>query len=154
MTMLTQTRTDNAAIVPGPSELLPGCPDAIIDLQTDAGVELIDGQWRYSDATVAEIEFVEVGHPDDPLGPGLKPNRTFDIEPHAERGDYDDSAWRSLSPEETQLRLSQGRGWFNGYRINVTIHVRGGEFDPGGPSCVFEVVISDYDEILVDPQIP
>src|SRR5437763_2655554 len=108
MTMLTQTRTDIAAIVPGPSELLPGCPDAIIDLQTDAGVELVDGQCRYSDATVAEIDFVEVGHPDDPLGPGLEPNRTFDVEPHAETADYDDSAWRRLSPEETQLRLSPG----------------------------------------------
>ena len=69
--MLTQTRTDIAAArFPGPSELLPGCPDAVIDLQTDAGVELVGGQWRYSDARVSEIDFVEVGHPDDPLGPG------------------------------------------------------------------------------------
>jgi hypothetical protein len=79
--MLTQTRTDIAALVPGPSELLPGCPDAIIDLQTEAGVELVGGHWRYADARVSEIDFVEVGHPADPLGPGLEPNRTFDVEP-------------------------------------------------------------------------
>ena len=72
--MLTDTRTDVAARVPGPPELLPGCPDAVVDLQTDAGIELVHGQWRYADAHVREIEFVEVGHPDDPLGPGLVPN--------------------------------------------------------------------------------
>ncbi len=152
--MLTQARSDIAALVPGPSELLPGCPDAIIDLQTDAGVELVDGQWRYSDATVTEIDFVEVGHPDDPLGPGLEPNRTFDVEPHAERADYDDSRWRTLSPEQTQLRLSQGRVCFNWYRINVTIPERVGDFDPTGASVVFEVVIDDYAEVWVDGRLP
>ena len=56
MTMLTQTRTDVAASVPGPTELLPGCPDAVIDLQTDDGAALVDGAWRYSDAHVAGID--------------------------------------------------------------------------------------------------
>jgi gluconolactonase len=152
--MLTQTRTDIAASLPGPSELLPGCPDAVIDLQTDGGAALVGGQWRYSDARVSEINFVEVGHPDDPLGPGLMPNRTFDVEPHAEAADYDDAAWRALSPEETQLRLSQGRVCFNWYRIGVTIPERVGEFDPTGASIVFEVVIDDYAEVWVDGELP
>src|SRR5437764_2465026 len=134
--MLTQARTDIAALVPGPSELLSGCPDAVIDLQTGAGVELVGGQWRYCDALVNEIDFVEVGHPDDPLGPGLHPNRTFDVEPHAEGSDYDDSGWRVLSPSETQLRLSQGRVCFNWYRVNVTIPDRVGELDPTAASVV------------------
>ncbi len=104
--MLTRTRTDAATRLPGPPELLPGCPDAVIDLQTDAGAELVGGRWRYSDARIEEIEFVDVGQPDDPLGPGLTPNRTFDVVPHAEAEEYDDSAWRELSPEDTRLRLS------------------------------------------------
>jgi gluconolactonase len=152
--MLTQTRTDIAARVPGPLELLPGCPDAVIDLQTDAGVELVGGQWRYSDARVEEIDFVEVGHPDDPLGPGLTPNRTFDVVPHAEAVDYDDSGWRRLSPQETQLRLSQGRVCFNWYRIEVTIPESVGELDPTGASIVFEVAIDDHAEVWVDGQLP
>ena len=111
--MLTRTRADVAARIPGPPEPLPGCPDAVVDLQTDAGVEVVQGQWRYSDARVEEIQFVEVGHPDDPLGPGLVPNRTYDVMPHAEAANYDDSGWRTLAPAETQLRLSQGRVCFN-----------------------------------------
>src|SRR5437660_1705002 len=84
----------------------------VLDPQTDAGVDLVAGGWRYSDARVNEIEFVEVGHPDDRLGPGLRPNRTFDVEPHAEGCDYHDLGWRALAPSETQLRLSQGRVCF------------------------------------------
>jgi gluconolactonase len=152
--MLTRTRTDAATRLPGPPELLPGCPDAVIDLQTDAGVALIDGNWRYSDARVEETEFVDVGHPDDPLGPGLTPNRTFDVVPHAEAGDYDDSAWRELSPEDTRLRLSQGRVCFNWYRIAVTIPERVGDFDPTGASVVFEVTIDDYAEVWVNGGLP
>ena len=153
--MLTRTRTDSAAQIPGPPELLPGCPDAIVDLQTDAGVALVDGQWRYSDARVEEIEFVEVGHPDDPLGPGLVPNRTFDVVPHAEAADYDDdSLWRALEPAETQLRLSQGRVCFNWYRIAVTIPERVGDLDPTGATVVFEVAIDDYAEVWVNGELP
>ena len=53
--------------LPGPPELLPGRPDAVIDLQTDEGVALVGGAWRYRDAEVASIDFVDVG-PD--LGQG------------------------------------------------------------------------------------
>ena len=42
------------ANVPGPTEILPARPDAIIDLQTVEGAALVGGQWRYSDATVLE----------------------------------------------------------------------------------------------------
>jgi len=152
--MLTRTRADVAARLPGPPELLPGCPDAIVDLQTDAGVALVDGEWRYSDAGVIPIEFVEVGHPDDPLGPGLVPNRTYDVLPHAEAADYDDSGWRALAPAETQLRLSQGRVCFNWYRIDVTVPERVGELDPTGATVVFEVVIDDHAEVWVDGTLP
>ena len=103
----TQTIT-SAARLPGPSELLPGKPDAIVDLQSDAGAELVGGEWRYSDCTVEEIDFVAVGAPDDPLGPGGPPNRTYDVLPHAEGVDFDDSSWRVLTPEETMLRLANG----------------------------------------------
>src|ERR671923_2930029 len=122
--MLTQARTDTAARLPGPPELLPGCPDAVIDLQTDAGAELVGGAWRYSDARVEEIEFVDVGHPDDPLGPGLTPNRTYDVVPHAEAADYDDSGWDVLAPADTMRRLANGRVCFNWYRIAVTLPER------------------------------
>src|ERR687897_3492674 len=147
----TATRTTR---LPGPPELLPGRPDAVIDLQTDDGVALVGGEWRYADARVEEIDFVELGSPDDPLGPGTIPNRTYDVLPHAEPADYDDSGWRVLAPEETMLRLADGRVCFNWYRLAVTIPERIGDLDPTGATVVFEVVIDDYAEVWVDGKLP
>ena len=140
-----------AATLPGPPELLPGKPDAVIDLQLAEGVSLIGGEWRYADATVQEIDFVDVG-PD--LGPSGPPSRTYDVVPHAEATDFDDSGWRVLAPPETQLRLGHGRVSFNWYRIEVTIPERVGDFDPSGATVVFEVTVDDYAEVWVDGRLP
>jgi len=144
----------SAARIPGPPELLPGRPDAVIDLQTEEGAALVGAQWRYSDARVEEIDFVELGSPEDPLGPGTVPNRTFDVVPHAEAAGFDDSGWIRLAPEDTMRRLANGRVCFNWYRIDVTIPDRIGDIDPTGATVVFEVVIDDYAEVWVDGALP
>jgi gluconolactonase len=140
-----------AAPLPGPPELLPGRPDAVIDLQTHEGASLARGEWRYSGTEVREVGFVEVG-PD--LGPTGAPNRTYDVVPHAQAPDFDDSGWRVLSPYDTQQRFSTGRVCFNWYRIAVTIPQRVGDFDPTGATVVFEVVVDDYAEVWVDGELP
>ena len=147
---------DAAARVPGPPELLPGRPDAIVDLQTEEGAALVGGQWRYADARVEEIDFVELAGPGapDPLGPGTAPNRTYDIVPHAQAADFDDSRWQRLAPADTMRRLSTGRVCFNWYRIDVTIPERVGELEPLGATVVFEVVIDDYAEVWVNGEMP
>jgi gluconolactonase len=149
----TETIT-RAARLPGPPELLPGRPDAVVDLQTKEGLSLVGAEWRYADARVEEIDFVEVGSKADPLGPGDKPNRTYDVLPHAEAADFDDADWRVLAPEETMLRLATGRVCFNWYRIEVTIPERVGEFDPTGSTVVCEVVLDDYAEVWVNGELP
>jgi gluconolactonase len=141
----------NAAKLPGPPELLPGLPDAVIDLQTEAGVQLVQGQWRYVDTQVVEIDFMGVG-PD--LGPSGAPNRTYDITPHAEGVDFDDSGWERLVPADLERRLSSGRVCFNWYRINVTIPQKVGNFDPTGATVIFEVAIDDYAEVWVNGKLP
>jgi gluconolactonase len=149
----TETLTP-AARLPGPPELLPGSPDAVVDLQTVDGTRLVKAEWRYADAEVTEIDFVQVGSAEDPLGPGDLPNQTYDVVPHAEAPDFDDSGWRALEPEETMLRLGNGRVSFNWYRAEVTIPERLGDFDPSGSTVVFEVVVDDYAEVWVDGQLP
>ena len=143
-----------AARLPGPPELIPGRPDAVVDLQSDAGAALVGAEWRYSDARVEEIEFVELGSPEDPLGPGTVPNRTYDVLPHAQDAGYDDSGWRVLHPEETMSRLSDGRVCFNWYRTTITLPGRVGDTDVRGATVVFEVVIDDYAEVWVDGELP
>jgi gluconolactonase len=141
---------------PGPPELLPGRPDAVVDLQTEAGAALVGARWRYADAQVREIDFVAVGGRGaaDPLGPGDLPNRTYDVVPHAEAADFDDSGWEELAPAETMRRLATGRVCFNWYRTTVTIPARVGELDPTGATVVFEVVVDDYAEVWVNGALP
>jgi gluconolactonase len=143
-----------AARLPGPSELLPGKPDAIVDLQTAEGLALVAGEWRYADAWVEEIDFVAVGAAGDPLGPGTRPNRTFDVLPHAETADYDDSSWRVLAPKETMLRLGNGRVSFNWYRLALTVPEKVGDVYPTGATIVFETVVDDYAEVWVNGELP
>ena len=135
-----------AARLPGPPELLPGLPDAIVDLQTDDGVELVGGRWRYADTRVEQVDFVELGSPEDPLGPGTVPNRTYDV--------VRDGDWRELAPADTQRRLANGRVCFNWYAIDVTIPDQLGELDPTGATVVFEVVIDDYAEVWENGELP
>jgi gluconolactonase len=144
----------SAVTLPGPPELLPGRPDAIVDLQDAAGLSLVGGEWRYSDARVVETDFVALGSPEDPLGPGSIPNRTYDVSPHAEAVDYDDSGWEVLAPERTMDRLAAGRVCFNWYRLRVTIPERLGHMDTSGSTVIFEVVVDDYAEVWVNGGLP
>src|SRR5262249_39621999 len=114
--------------------------------QTDQGVGLVGGTWSYSDCRIEEIDFVAVGAPDDPLGPGTIPNRTYDV--------VRNGSWRTLPPQETLLRLANGRVCFNWYRIEVTIPDQVGDFDPTGSTVVFETVIDDYAEVWVNGELP
>ncbi len=141
-------------MLPRPPQLLPGRPAAVVDLQADEGAALVGAEWRYSDARVEEIDFVEVGSDADPLGPGDRPNRTFDVLPRAGAAEFDDSGWRLLTPAQTQLRLANGRVCFNWYRLSVTVPERVGDVDPAGCTIVFEVVVDDYAEVWVDGALP
>src|ERR671924_889505 len=143
-----------ATRLPGPPELIPGRPDAVVDLQTGEGAGVVAAAWRYSDARVEEIDFVELGSPEDPLGPGTVPNRTYDVVPHAEAPDFDDSGWEALAPADTMRRLGNGRVSFAWYRIDVTIPERIGDLDPAGGTVVFEVVVDDYAEVWVNGELP
>lgn len=141
---------DTATRLPGPPELLPGRPDAIVDLQTEEGMDLVGGTWRYADARVEEVDFVTVG---DDLGPGTVPTRTYDIQPRGQEPRLDDSGWRVLSPCDTMLRLGSGRVSFNWYRTAVTVPSRIGDLDPTGATIVFEVVVDDYAEVWIDGRL-
>ncbi len=140
-----------AAFVPRPTELLPGRPDAVVDLQTAEGAALVGGQWRCTDAQIAEVDFVAVGSDLGPTGP---PNRTHELLPRGGGLDVDESGWSALTPEQTRRRLGTGRVSFVWYRIAVTLPERIGDTDVRGSTVVFEVVVDDAAEIWVDGELP
>jgi gluconolactonase len=127
-----------------------GKPDAVIDLATKEGVDLVKGEWRYSDTKIIQVDFKAAGPDKQPSG---KPIKTYDFTPHAGGADFDDSKWEKLDPTTLDARRSTGRICFNWYRINITIPPRVSDVDLAGATAVFETSIDDYAEIWVDGEM-
>ena len=128
-----------------------GRPDALIDLRTSAGVELVRGEWRYSDARLVDVESRAPGAD---LRASGAPVKAVDVSPHAGGSDFDDSAWQRIVPASLESRRTNGRLSFNWYRINVTIPERIGAFETAGSTVLFEIVVDDYSEVWVDGRLP
>jgi gluconolactonase len=127
-----------------------GKPDAVIDLATREGVDLVKGKWRYSDTKIIQVDFKAAGPDKQPTG---KPIKTYDFTPHGGGADFDDSKWEKIDPTTLDTRRSTGRLCFNWYRINITIPPRVNDVDLGGATSVFETSIDDYAEIWVDGEL-
>jgi gluconolactonase len=127
-----------------------GQPDATVDLATKKGVDLVKGQWRYSDTKIIQVDFKSAGPDKQPTG---KPNKTYDYTPHAGGVDFDDSKWEKIEPTMLDARRSTGRLCFNWYRINITVPERVGDVDLAGATGVFETSLDDYAEIWVDGEL-
>jgi gluconolactonase len=125
-------------------------PEATINLATREGARLVNGEWRYSDTKIVEVDFKAAGADGQP---GSAPNRAYDIAPQAGRADYDDSKWEVIDPATLDKRRTKGRLAFNWYRIKITVPERIGNFDPTGTTVVFATSLDDYAEIWVDGEL-
>ena len=111
-----------------------------IDLQTKEGVAAVQGQWRYHDVKIVEVEG---------KGPDGKPNKTYNYEPRAEKGDFDDSKWEVVAPETLKDPRSTGQICFCWYRIKITIPP-----EAAGKTVFFQTTVDDYGEVWVDGNLP
>jgi hypothetical protein len=111
-----------------------------IDLRTKDGAATVKGQWKYHDVKIVEV---------DGKAPDGKPNKTYNIEPRAEKADFDDAKWETIAPETLKDRRSTGQVCFCWYRIKVTIPP-----EAEGKTVFFQTVVDDYGEIWVDGRLP
>jgi gluconolactonase len=126
-------------------------PDASIDLTTRDGVAVVQGEWRYHDVAIVDVDFKAAGADGQPTG---EPNRTYDYLPKAGWADFDDSSWEVLDPTTLAGRRAGGKLCFNWYRIELTVPERVGEFETRGSTVTFETSLDDYAEIWVDGELP
>ena len=75
-----------------------GRPDALVDLASREGVQLVNGQWRYHDVKIVDADSRAVG-PD--LKPSGAPIKTYDYSPHAGPADFDDSQWEAIDADDS-----------------------------------------------------
>jgi hypothetical protein len=111
-----------------------------IDLQTKDGVATVKGEWRYHDVKIVEVEG---------KGPDSQPNKTYNIEPRAEKPEFDDSKWEVVSPETLKNPRSNGQVCFCWYRIKITIPP-----EAAGKAVFFQTTVDDYGEVWVDGKLP
>lgn len=111
-----------------------------VDLRTEAGVKSLKGQWRYHDVKIVEV---------DGVGPDGKPNKTYNIDPKAEKPDYDDSAWEAITPESLAKPRAGGQVCFCWYRTKITLPP-----EVEGKRVFFVTTVDDYGEVWVDGQLP
>ncbi|MCA9420283.1 MAG: SMP-30/gluconolactonase/LRE family protein [Nitrospira sp.] len=133
------------------SSILNTRPDAVVDLMTEEGVRVVQGQWRYHDTSIVEVDH---NSPGQDLGPSGPPHRTHDLLPQAGAKEFDDSAWEQIPAPGLETRRATGKLCFNWYRLNLTIPERIGTFSTTGSTVVFEIVIDDYAEVWVDGKLP
>jgi len=140
----------SSARAQAPQDAPSGEPEATVDLTTAEGAALVHGQWRYSDTRIVETDFPGPGPEGQPTAP---PARTYDYEPHAGAADFDDSAWKEISPASLSARRGHGRLGFNWYRITVTIPERIGSHETSGKDVVLETTLDDAAEVWVDGEL-
>jgi gluconolactonase len=130
---------------------IPSATFGSIDLATREGVALVQGQWRYSDTRLVQVDFTGPGPDGQPTG---RPVKTYDYLPKAGGVGFDDSAWMAIEPTSLAERRGTGRISFNWYRIVVTIPERVNGRDTSGATVVFDTALDDYAEIWVDGELP
>src|SRR5438093_10406355 len=151
ITLLLRLPANFVAGTPLDEMLAKRKPEVTIDLGTKEGVQLVKGEWRYSDTKIVEVDFKAAGADGQPTG---VPNKAYDFTPHAGGADFDDSKWEVIDPTTLDKRRSAGKLAFNWYRIKITLPKRVGSFDPTGSTLVFSTSLDDYAEVWVDSEIP
>jgi gluconolactonase len=147
-TLVAQSSKVSAQIA---TDLTAANPQAIVDLATPAGTNLVKGQWRYRDAQIVPVNFRRPGADRKASG---APDRTYDITPQAGAANFDDATWEKIAPDTLDQRRCAGKLCFNWYRLNLTIPPKVGNLDPTGADVVFEIVLDDYAEVWVNGKLP
>src|SRR6266853_903414 len=125
-------------------------PAATIDLATEAGVALVQGEWRYNDAQIIDASFRAPDANGQPTG---EPIATHRIAPQAGAPGFDDSAWPVIAPTSLAARRGTGLLSFNWYRIEITVPERIESFDPAGSTVWFEARLDDYAEVWINGEL-
>jgi gluconolactonase len=129
------------------TELEVGKPDAIVNLADASAIKLVNGQWKYSDAKVVEVDFKSPGADRKPTGPA---NKTNDIIPKAGATNFDDSQWESIDASTLDKRRGTGKVSFNWYRLTFIVPEKLGTIETAHNTIYFEIVVDDYAEVWLN----
>src|SRR5260370_13444311 len=105
-----------------------------VDLMTPEGSALFGAQWRTMEARIVEGPAIANAMP------GYK--TSYDIQPHAEASDFDDSSWPVIGAKGLAARRGGGKVSFIWYRATLTIPAKMRTFETSGPTLVLPAYLA------------
>ncbi|MEP6595926.1 MAG: hypothetical protein ABJA71_08255, partial [Ginsengibacter sp.] len=128
-------------------------PQAVADLKTSDGAELVSAKWYVQPAHIVEANFKSPGASATdmmllyPTGASIK---THTIHPQINANDFD-KGFMQIKPADLEMREGMGLVSLAWYKVDVTIPETIGSFKTTtGTTAVFEIVMDDYSEIWVN----
>jgi gluconolactonase len=146
--LLTIAAAQTPAPPAPPAPLMPPSlvPANVVDLMTAEGSAVLGAQWKSMEAKIV----------DGPALAGAMPGykTSYDIQPHAGEGGFDDSSWPVIGAKGLADRRGGGKVSFVWYRATLTIPAKIGDFDTSGATVVLKAYVDDYAEVWVNGQMP
>lgn len=121
-------------------------PAHVVDLMTIEGSAAFGARWKVREAKVVECPALS-----DAM-PGYR--TTYDIDPHAELSNFDDSAWPEVAATDLSAKRGGGMVSFVWFRATLTIPQTAAGFATAGAKTVFTVNVDDYAEVWVNGVLP
>ncbi|HEX3521136.1 MAG TPA: hypothetical protein VHT52_03515 [Stellaceae bacterium] len=149
-----QRTRPTASVAPAkPPLLIPHPPSApllppvhVVDLMTAAGSAVFGARWKAMEAKLVECPALSDAMPEF--------KTTYDIEPYAGVGGFDDSAWPEIAASELGAKRGGGMVSFFWFRTKLTIPVSAAGFDTAGAMTVLTVNVDDYAEVWINGDMP
>jgi hypothetical protein len=112
---------------------------------TLAGSAVFGARWRGREAKIVECPALTDSMPEF--------KTTYDIEPHAEPSEFDDSDWPVVAATELGDKRGGGLVSFFWFRTTLTMPANAAGFDTAGAMAVLRVNIDDYAEVWVNGEM-
>lgn len=127
-------------------------PQAIADLKTVEGADLVNAKWFVQPAYIQDADFKEPGASAvDPLKlyPTGMQIKTHTIYPQVGSADFDNN-FKEIKSTDLEVREGMGLVSFVWFKADITIPATVGKFNTTGGAAVFEIVVDDYSEVWVN----
>jgi hypothetical protein len=133
-------------LLAAPHPVPPLIPPAhAVDLMTPAGSAAFGARWRGREAKIVECPALTDSMPEF--------KTTYDIDPHAEPSEFDDSDWPVVAATELGDKRGGGLVSFFWFRTTLTMPANAAGFDTAGAMAVLRVNIDDYAEVWVNGEM-
>jgi gluconolactonase len=133
---------------PPPAPVMPPSlpPTHVVDLMTAEGSAAFGAKWKTMEAKIIEVPAIQGAMPQF--------KTTYNIQPNAGEGGFDDSAWPVIEAKDLGARRGGGHVSFIWFRTNLTIPAKVGDFETANAQVVLNVLVDDYAEVWIDGQMP